>query len=281
MALHFFPGLFDFSQSYQALGNFPRFIWGPEDHWCWLQGQLSIPAWRIPWTEGPGGLQSLDSHRVWHDWSDWTHTHTSSSKTLLHLRGVGGSDQALLTSLHQRNQKLLIPVNFVFKENSLDQASFISKNIGKTEWTCPSPFRDACKQFSEPTQPVSRLASPPLLPPWHPSAHTASPFWSLGDKLIHFLSQSCGRPGQWVPAKSCWCRSQELDEQRIFPSPALTCPGSGRGWRTWTCPEHHGESTPGLEWKHMHLDLSLNVSESCKSGQVMTSPRLCARTLHL
>ena len=27
-------------------------------------------AWRIPWTEEPGGLQSIGSHRVRHDWSD-------------------------------------------------------------------------------------------------------------------------------------------------------------------------------------------------------------------
>ena len=26
----------------------------------------SVPAWRIPWTEEPGGLQSMDSQRV-HD----------------------------------------------------------------------------------------------------------------------------------------------------------------------------------------------------------------------
>ena len=30
----------------------------------------SILAWRIPWTEEPGGLQSMDSPRVGHDWSD-------------------------------------------------------------------------------------------------------------------------------------------------------------------------------------------------------------------
>ena len=28
---------------------------------------LSIPAWRIPWTEEPGGLQSVGSQRVGHD----------------------------------------------------------------------------------------------------------------------------------------------------------------------------------------------------------------------
>ena len=30
----------------------------------------SLLAWRIPGTEEPGGLLSMGSHRVWHDWSD-------------------------------------------------------------------------------------------------------------------------------------------------------------------------------------------------------------------
>ena len=29
----------------------------------------SIPAWRIPWTEEPGGLQSVGSQRVGHNWA--------------------------------------------------------------------------------------------------------------------------------------------------------------------------------------------------------------------
>ena len=33
----------------------------------------SFLAWRIPWTEEPGGLQSMGSQRVGHDWSDLTH----------------------------------------------------------------------------------------------------------------------------------------------------------------------------------------------------------------
>ena len=28
-------------------------------------------AWKIPWTEEPGGLQSIGLQRVRHDWSDW------------------------------------------------------------------------------------------------------------------------------------------------------------------------------------------------------------------
>ena len=42
----------------------------------------SILAWRIPWTEEPGGLQSMGSQRVRHDWGtslhfrQLTHIHT-------------------------------------------------------------------------------------------------------------------------------------------------------------------------------------------------------------
>ena len=35
----------------------------------------SIFAWEIPWTEEPGGLQSIGSQRVGHDWSDLARTH--------------------------------------------------------------------------------------------------------------------------------------------------------------------------------------------------------------
>ena len=40
----------------------------------WLEKAMtphsSTLAWRIPWTEEPGGLQSMGSHRVGHNWSD-------------------------------------------------------------------------------------------------------------------------------------------------------------------------------------------------------------------
>ena len=35
---------------------------------------VSILAWRIPWIEEPGGLQSIGSHRVRHNQSDLAHT---------------------------------------------------------------------------------------------------------------------------------------------------------------------------------------------------------------
>ena len=40
----------------------------------------SIPAWRILWTEEPGGLLSVGSHRVGHDWSDHACMHACIGK---------------------------------------------------------------------------------------------------------------------------------------------------------------------------------------------------------
>ena len=35
-----------------------------------MASHSSTLAWKLPWTEEPGGLQSMWSHRVGHDWSD-------------------------------------------------------------------------------------------------------------------------------------------------------------------------------------------------------------------
>ena len=46
----------------------PAFLLGPEDP---LEEEMathySILAWKIPWTEEPGGQQSMGSQRVSHD----------------------------------------------------------------------------------------------------------------------------------------------------------------------------------------------------------------------
>ena len=44
----------------------------------------NILAWRIPWTEEPGGLQSMGSQRVGHDRSDLacTYARMGNSKEL-------------------------------------------------------------------------------------------------------------------------------------------------------------------------------------------------------
>ena len=42
----------------------------------------SVPAWRIPGAGEPGGLPSMGSHRVRHDWSDSNSNSNSSSISL-------------------------------------------------------------------------------------------------------------------------------------------------------------------------------------------------------
>ena len=43
----------------------------------------SILAWRIPWTEKPGGLPSMGSHWVQHNWSDLAAAATATAFKLL------------------------------------------------------------------------------------------------------------------------------------------------------------------------------------------------------
>ena len=65
-------------------------VWslGQEGRWQLEKGMAthsSILAWRIPWTEEPGGLQSMGSHWAGHDW-ETQHPHNERSKSeMLHV----------------------------------------------------------------------------------------------------------------------------------------------------------------------------------------------------
>ena len=52
-----------------------------------MASQSSIFAWRIPWTEEPGRLQSMGSQRVRHDLVT-EHTHSNYFSRLLHASVV-------------------------------------------------------------------------------------------------------------------------------------------------------------------------------------------------
>ena len=57
----------------------------------------SISAWRIPWMEEPGGLQSMGSQRVGRD-SGYAHTLSSSIvQVLLHSQRLPGNCRAVGT----------------------------------------------------------------------------------------------------------------------------------------------------------------------------------------
>ena len=60
----------------------------------------SILAWRIPWTEEPGGLQSMVSQRVRHDWVTNTFTFFLSSWVTYLIGGC----IVCVSSLHSWNR---------------------------------------------------------------------------------------------------------------------------------------------------------------------------------
>ena len=55
---------------------------------------FSILDWEIPWTEEPGGLQSMESQQVGHDWA------TNMMGTLTNYTGVTSACLEVLAILH-------------------------------------------------------------------------------------------------------------------------------------------------------------------------------------
>ena len=97
-----------------------------QETWVWSLGRedplekgmathSSILAWRIPWTEEPGGLQSMGSQRVGHDWVTFTHTHTLviTPRTTLQNRPEGIAAAMSWAAIPRRalpqSQELLSP----------------------------------------------------------------------------------------------------------------------------------------------------------------------------
>ena len=78
--------------SIPGLGRFPEK--GKATH-------SSILAWKIPWTEEPGRLESIGSHRVRHDWSNMAGTHSCSSFYWPYFQTELSSLLALLHVSHQ------------------------------------------------------------------------------------------------------------------------------------------------------------------------------------
>ena len=70
-----------------------------------------ILAWRIPWTEEPGGLQSMGSQRVGHD---RTHTHITQHLSSLPFLSVTFSNVKVFTLLYIQPLELfhLAKLNF-------------------------------------------------------------------------------------------------------------------------------------------------------------------------
>ena len=75
----------------------------------------STLAWKIPWTEEPGRLQSMGSQRVGHDWATSLSFHfhalekemaTHSSVLAWRIPGTGGGPRGLLSRVEQSRTRL-------------------------------------------------------------------------------------------------------------------------------------------------------------------------------
>ena len=81
--------------------------------------QSSILAWRIPWREEPGRIQSMGSHRVRHNWSNLAHTHAQTAITdVLGPRTCTYKDMHLDIDIHLSiSQNLFEPKVHTFSLN--------------------------------------------------------------------------------------------------------------------------------------------------------------------
>ena len=172
-----------------------------QETWVWALGwedplekemaiHSSTIAWKIPWTEEPGRLQSMGSQRVRHDWA--------SSRSRSHSQGIRHLPQpslALWDSQVQRN-----PLYLGFWKDQLFTKKRMEKQLS-SPWVeasaplhAPSPFR-----LPWPT----RQWSGPILTGSKPQHLT---FFSRHSVHLLFVSRPEENGGHWV------------DKQPVVPS---------------------------------------------------------------
>ena len=106
--------------------NYPPAMW---ETWVWsledplekgMTAHSSILAWRIPWTEEPGGLQSMGSQGVGHEWSNLAHTHAMITPMALLLWGVNEITYIQLLALGRHTDLVSpgpLPINITQAES--------------------------------------------------------------------------------------------------------------------------------------------------------------------
>ena len=123
----------------------------------------SILAWRIPWTEEPGGLQSLGSQRVGHDWSDWARTQVALFERTrlpmqetqeMQVRSLGQED-TLEEAMATHSSILAWRIPWTWEPSGL-QSTGLPK--GRHEWSNLALMHTCSKNLAAmPRPPLSRL----------------------------------------------------------------------------------------------------------------------------
>ena len=87
----------------------------------------SVLAWRIPGTGGPGGLPSMGSHRVGHDWSDLV------AAAAEYIPSKNSSDQKKKNYGSSLWFTISTVLYFKYKEEKLNLYEFIWEQFDKEE----------------------------------------------------------------------------------------------------------------------------------------------------
>ena len=87
-----------------------------------METHCSILAWRIPWTEEPGELQSKGSQRVRHDWSTLARMRTYVGEPLCCISETCGTSQINYTLIFFNGF-----YNFLFKGTRAAEANRIER----------------------------------------------------------------------------------------------------------------------------------------------------------
>ena len=154
----------------------------------------SILAWRIPWTEEPGGLEYTGSQRVQHNWSDIALTQRGEKGRLFHQTGAGA--MKLLSTLSKR--PMVGPVKG--GQNSQTHPQELSLLL----FPSLSHFLPVSLLVSH-VCPVSVFRVPALI---GPSAFLCSNIQKTDSglaRLLHLASQTGLDISPWLPSKGPTC----------------------------------------------------------------------------
>ena len=165
----------------------------------------SVLAWRIPGTGEPGGLPSMGSHRVGHDWSDLAAVASATWPSGNVWCGFSHPLPSLLTSLGFRGTTLSwFP--FHFAGGSLS-ASFAgsSRHLGEPG---AQALHFSCSPSAQPMSSHSPRPSAPSLPWW--ISHV--PFIPDASPNSRPLGQSMSYPSTHNPVSSTW--GSEANDQK-------------------------------------------------------------------
>ena len=163
-----------------------------------MAAHSSIPAWRIPWTEEPGGLQSMGSPRVKHVWATEDRAAQPVYSRIIHI----GWEHFVSCPQDPQEETSSETLQLFCSPDSHPQRSRgVSPTLGKSDEACSAPPASSW----EPAFHRSHACWPSFngarsLPAWkahvnfpsvaEPLTVTKGIFWSLSDwlLLIHPLS---------------------------------------------------------------------------------------------